>query len=150
MPWNAESAQIAPVATAHPPILTALARGAMGRCPACGQGRLFNGFLRIADECTHCHAPLGRIRADDAPPYFTILIVGHILVPLVFVVERAWYPPMWLHMLLWLPLFGACSALMLRPVKGAVVAWMMRLGLTGREHGPQIPLAPTRQAPGDA
>ena len=79
MPWNAETAQTA--VTAHPPILTALTRGALGRCPACGQGRLFNGFLRTADECTHCHTPLGRIRADDAPPYFTILVVGQDLLP---------------------------------------------------------------------
>jgi uncharacterized protein (DUF983 family) len=142
MTWDAP-----PASPAQPPVGTMLARGALGRCPLCGQGRLFNGYLRLADACSVCHAPLGHIRADDAPPYFTILIVGHVLVPLVFVVEKAWYPPMWLHMALWLPLFGALSALFLRPTKGAVVAWMMRLGLTGTEHGPQIPPVPPRRAP---
>lgn len=149
MPWASEQVQ-SPETAARPPIGTALARGAMGRCPACGQGKLFSGYLRLADECSQCHAPLGRIRADDAPPYFTILIVGHVLVPIVFMVERAWQPPMWLHMAVWLPMFAILSTLMLRPIKGAVVAWMMRLGLTGTEHGPQIPLAPTRRASGDA
>ncbi len=139
------------VAASLPPIGTALARGAMGRCPCCGQGKLFNGYLRLADECSHCHTPLGRIRADDAPPYFTILIVGHVLVPLVFLVEKAWYPPMWLHMAVWLPLFAILSAAFLRPTKGATVAWMMRLGLIGTEHGAQIPVPTARPvAPGDA
>ena len=148
MPWDSVPSQSA-VAATLPPIGTALARGAMGRCPCCGQGRLFKGYLRLVDECSHCHAPLGRIRADDAPPYFTILIVGHVLVPIVFLVEKAWYPPMWLHMVVWLPLFAILSTLFLRPVKGAVVAWMMRLGLTGTEQGAQIPLTQPRQAPGD-
>lgn len=149
MPWASE--QVAPSeAVAQPPIGTALLRGARGRCPACGEGKLFNGYLRLVDECAHCHAPLGRIRADDAPPYFTILIVGHVLVPIVFVVERAWQPPMWLHMAIWLPLFAILSALFLRPIKGAVVAWMMRLGLTGTEQGAQIVAPAPRQAPRDA
>ena len=58
-----------------PSLATALGRGFMGRCPACGQTRLFDGFLTVREECDHCHAPLGLARADDAPPYFTILIV---------------------------------------------------------------------------
>ena len=149
MPWDTEPA-VPAVPAAQPPFGTALARGAMGRCPVCGQGKLFNGYLRLVDECSHCHAPLGRIRADDAPPYFTILIVGHVLVPIVFVVEKAWYPPMWLHMAIWLPLFAILSALFLRPIKGAVVAWMMRLGLTGTEQGAQIVAPAPRQAPRDA
>ena len=70
--------------------------------------------------------------------------------PLVFVVERGWNPPMWLNMVIWLPLFAILSALFLRPVKGAVVAWMMRLGLTGTEQGAQLPTAPARTAPRDA
>jgi uncharacterized protein (DUF983 family) len=137
---NWDPARDAPVqAAAHPPIGVALARGAMFRCPACGEGKLFNGYLRLADECSHCHTPLGRIRADDAPPYFTILIVGHVLVPGVFLVEKIWHPEMWVHMAIWLPLFALVCMAMLRPVKGMVVAWMMRLGLTGEDQGPPIP-----------
>jgi uncharacterized protein (DUF983 family) len=137
---NWDPARDAPAkAVAHPPIGVALARGAMFRCPACGEGKLFNGYLRLADECSHCHTPLGRIRADDAPPYFTILIVGHVLVPGVFLVEKIWHPEMWVHMAIWLPLFALVCMAMLRPVKGMVVAWMMRLGLTGEDQGPPIP-----------
>ncbi len=65
-----------------PPFGTAIGRGLLGRCPACGKSHLFNGFLRVVPECQNCGAPLGLARADDAPPYFTILIVGHIVIPL--------------------------------------------------------------------
>lgn len=146
MPWDpVRDAPAEPII--HPPVGVALARGALGRCPACGQGRLFNGYLRLVDECSHCHAPLGRIRADDAPPYFTIFLAGHVLVPGVFLVERIWHPEMWVHMALWLPGFAIVSTLLLRPVKGMVVAWMMRLGLTGDEQGAPVPLPARRPGP---
>ena len=149
MPWDTEPVRPQPVAPTIP-LREGFLRGAMGRCPVCGQGKLFNGYLRIVDECSHCHTPLGHIRADDAPPYFTIFLAGHILVPIVLWVEKAYQPPMWLHMAIWLPLFAILSALFLRPIKGAVVAWMMRLGLTGTEQGAQIVAPAPRQAPRDA
>jgi uncharacterized protein (DUF983 family) len=114
---------------------TAVSRGVRNRCPSCGEGRIFAGYLKVVGACSHCGAPLGRLRADDAPPYFTIFLTGHILVPPVLWIERAWQPPMWLHMALWLPLFTAACILLLRPVKGATVGWMMKLGFTGVEHG---------------
>ena len=116
--------------------LAAAKRGARGRCPACGEGQVFDGYLKVVPACAACGAPLGQLRADDAPPYFTIFVVGHLLVPLVLMVERHWMPPMWLHMALWLPLFTAFCILLLRPIKGATIGWMMRLGFTGDEHGP--------------
>jgi len=112
-----------------------LVRGLKGLCPACGQGRLFAGYLRVAETCESCHAPLGRLRADDAPPYFTILIAGHVLVPPVLWIEKAYMPPIWLHMVVWLPLFTIICILLLRPIKGAVMGWMMHLGMTGDEGG---------------
>ncbi len=134
MSWQPDRA--APALPYTPPSLRdGLLRGAAGRCPVCGKGALFRGFLKVVPECAACHAPLGRLRADDAPPYFTILIAGHVLVPLVLMVEKLWQPPMWLHMVLWLPLFAIACTLLLRPVKGAVIGWMMRLGLTGTENG---------------
>ncbi|MBR0680736.1 DUF983 domain-containing protein [Roseomonas eburnea] len=150
MPWTSERETPA-LSVNPPPIGAAMARGAMGRCPVCGQGRLFNGYLRVVDACESCHAPLGRMRADDAPPYFTILIAGHVLLPAVFWVEKLWQPPMWLHMAVWLPLFAIVCTLLLRPVKGATLAWMLRLGLTGDEQGAPVPapVAP-RRTPGDA
>lgn len=146
MPRTPErDAPVLPVLTT--PIGTAMKRGALGRCPYCGEGRLFRGFLRVVDACETCHAPLGRVRADDAPPYFTILIAGHILLPPIFWIEKAYQPPMWIHMAVWLPLFAIVCTLLLRPVKGATLAWMLRLGLTGTEHGATE--TPARRAPGD-
>ena len=71
-----------------PPLGIAIGRGLLGRCPACGKSHLFNGFLRVVPECQNCGAPLGLARADDAPPYFTILIVGHIVIPAMLILER--------------------------------------------------------------
>ena len=123
-----------------------VARGAKNRCPACGEGKVFRGWLKVVPECETCHAPLGAIRADDAPPYFTIFLAGHLLVPGVLMIEKAYMPPMWLHMALWLPLFTIACILLLRPVKGAVIGWMMRLGITGHETAGH--LAEPRQGPG--
>lgn len=114
-----------------PPFLTMIRRGARNRCPVCGEGRVFNGFLTLAPGCPHCGTDFSHLRADDAPPYIVIFIVGHLLLPPIFWVEKAWMPPMWLHMVVWLPLFALISTLMLRPVKGAVLGWMIRLGPVG-------------------
>ena len=99
-----------------------------------GKGKVFKGFLSVVPECSACGAPLGLLRADDAPPYIVIFLVGHLLVPVVFWVERHYEPPMWLHMAVWLPLFAVLCTLLLRPVKGGVVGWMTRLGFLERER----------------
>jgi uncharacterized protein (DUF983 family) len=122
----------------------AAGRGMRNRCPICGQGKVFAGYLKIVDECSNCHAPLGKLRADDAPPYFTIFVTGHLLIPPVLWIEKAWQPPMWLHMVVWLPAFTIVCILLLRPIKGATVGWMTRLGFMGTEHEapPPPPAAP--------
>jgi uncharacterized protein (DUF983 family) len=141
MRWTPESAATvtpagdpAGASLAVPPLWLALRRGLANRCPFCGEGKVFAGYLRVVPECSHCHAPLGLLRADDAPPYFTIFLVGHLLVPPVFWVEKAWQPPMWLHMVVWLPLFAIACTLLLRPIKGAVVGWMSTLGFVAAEQ----------------
>ena len=108
---------------------TAILRGVMCKCPACGQTHLFNGYLRVVDVCSNCGAPLGSARADDAPPYFTIFAVGHIIVPLMFLVERAYMPPLWVHAAIWLPLTTILTLGLLRPIKGGTVGLMLKLGL---------------------
>lgn len=107
---------------------TMIGRGMQNRCPACGEGKVFRGYLRVVEACEVCQAPLGSLRADDLPPYITIFVAGHILLPPVFWVERAWMPPMWLHMAVWLPAFTIACILLLRPIKGGTVGWMTRLG----------------------
>lgn len=102
---------------------TALLRGLRGRCPHCGQGRMFRAFLKVADRCPACGEEFHHHRADDAPAYFVILIVGHIVVPLVLAVETAFAPPYWLHLSIWLPLILALTLGTLQPIKGAIVGW---------------------------
>jgi uncharacterized protein (DUF983 family) len=93
----------------------------LGRCPSCGKGRLFRAFLKVADRCEVCGEDFSHQRADDAPAYFVILIVGHLVVPLALEVEILFAPPYWVHVALWLPrIFGLALGL-LQPVKGAIV-----------------------------
>jgi len=113
----------------QPPMLVALGRGLMCRCPACGEGRLFDGYLTVVNACSRCGAPLGSARADDAPPYFTIFIVGHLIVLGMVLVEREYRPPLWVHAAIWLPLTLVLAVLLLRPIKGATVGLMLKLGL---------------------
>ncbi len=112
-----------------PSLLTALGRGLAGRCPACGQGRIFDGFLRVAPECEHCHAPLGLARADDAPPYFTILIVGHIVIPAMLIMQKMSDPPDWLLAVIFLPLTVVLAIGLIRPIKGATVGLMLTFNM---------------------
>jgi len=123
---------------ARPPLALALRRGFACRCPACGRGRLFAGYLRPVTECESCAAPLGAIRADDAPPYFTIFAVGHVVVPLMLLLERQAAPPLWLHAAIWLPLTVGLSLALIRPFKGATIGAMLAAGIRGDEQKPEL------------
>ena len=112
---------------------TALLRGLKCECPVCGKGNIFNGYLTVVKECSACGAPLGRIRADDLPPYLTILIVGHFVVPGMLALEKSSSPPMWVHAAIWVPLTLIMTLGLLRPIKGAAVGLMLRLGLMSPE-----------------
>ncbi len=107
-----------------PPLAVALWRGLCCKCPNCGEAKLFGGFLKVVESCPSCEAPLGLARADDAPPYFTILVVGHIVVPLMLWLERAYAPPLLWQAALWLPVTLVMSLALLRPIKGATVGVM--------------------------
>jgi len=108
---------------------TAVRRGLMCRCPACGEGRLFTSYLKVAPSCERCGEELHHHRADDAPPYLTIMVVGHVIVPMLMWLELAYEPALWIHFVLWLPLTLAMSLLLLPPLKGVVVGyqWAMRM-----------------------
>ncbi len=107
----------------------AIGRGLRTRCPACGHGRLYESYLKIRSACGNCGEALYHHRADDAPPYFTMLIVGYVVVALVLATEIALSPPLWLHMLVWLPLTLVLSLLLLPMIKGAVLGlqWALRM-----------------------
>ncbi len=109
---------------------TTLLRGWHGKCPRCGVGRLFASFLKMRSHCPACDLALEPYRADDAPAYFTILVVGHVVVPLVLAVERYGdHPPLWFHAVLWLPLSVALALYLLPHIKGTVIAllWAHRM-----------------------
>lgn len=104
-------------------------RGLMLRCPACGEGKLFNKYLKVTPTCAHCAEELHHHEADDAPPYFTILIVGHLVVPIMLAVELEYMPPLWFHVTVWPILTTAIVLAMLPRIKGAVVGlqWAARM-----------------------
>ena len=113
---------------------TAISRGLKRRCPSCGHGRAFAGYLRLVDHCSQCGEQLGHIRADDFPPYLTILLVGHIIVPMLLIVEQTWHWPTERHMIVW-PLATLLLTLAMLPfLKGGVLGLMWSLGMTGRER----------------
>lgn len=116
-------------ASSERPLLPSMWRGFLGRCPNCGEGKMFRKFLKVVDRCDVCGEELHHHRADDAPAYFVIAIVGHVVVALAFIVEVAFWPPIWLSLALWLPLTVILAVALLQPIKGALVGlqWSYRM-----------------------
>jgi uncharacterized protein (DUF983 family) len=111
----------------------ALLRGITGRCPNCGQAKLFTGWLRQVEVCPHCAAPLGSIRADDAPPYFVIFIVGHLVIGTQVLLDGITQLSLWTEAAIFLPITLVLSLALLRPAKGATVGLMWQLGMVPRD-----------------
>ena len=106
-----------------------LMRGLSRLCPACGKGRLFTNYLSVNESCTSCKTPLSSFRVDDAPAYFTIFIVGHLIIPGVFFLERYYAPESWIHMSLWIPLTLFLTLFLLPRIKGVILGlhWMLKI-----------------------
>ena len=98
------------------------ATGLRGRCPRCGQGRLFDGFLKVAPRCQACGLDLAFADAADGPAVFVILFVGFAVAAAALIVEIGFMPPIWVHILLWGPLVIILSLGLLRPLKGIMIA----------------------------
>ena len=122
--WGQESARVE-----KRDVWTAMKRGFRGRCPRCGEGKLFRAFLKVDDHCSVCGLDYTPHRADDLPAYLVIVIVGHIVVPLALMIETNYSPPVALQLAIYLPATLIASLLLLQPVKGAVVAvqWALRM-----------------------
>lgn len=107
----------------------AMLRGVRQVCPACGKGKLYTSYLKVAERCPACSEELHHHRADDAPPYFTMLVTGHVVVAGVLAVETAYAPELWVHALIWGPLLLAMSLFLLPRIKGALVGlqWALRM-----------------------
>ncbi|PJG48817.1 hypothetical protein CAF53_11635 [Sphingobium sp. LB126] len=111
------------------PFGPALSLALRGRCPACGEGRMFTGFLKPSPACGHCGQAWNLARADDFPAYIVILLLGHILVPLMIEVNAALSVPLAIQAVLWPGLAILLAVAMIQPVKGAVIAfiWSRRM-----------------------
>ena len=105
-----------------PSLASTLAAGLAGRCPACGSGKLFSGYLTLAPRCNVCGLDYGFAEAGDGPAVFVILITGFIVVGAALFVEMAYAPPYWLHALIWGPLAILLPLLLLRSFKGVLIA----------------------------
>ena len=99
-----------------------IATGLRGRCPRCGQGRLFHGFLKLAPRCQACGLDYGFADSADGPAVFIIMIAGFVVAGAALVTEIAYSPPIWLHAVLWGPLVLILCLGLLRPLKGVLVA----------------------------
>ncbi|MGC9269062.1 DUF983 domain-containing protein [Acidiphilium sp.] len=105
---------------------TALRRGFAMRCPSCGEAPAFIGYLTVQPTCPHCAAPLGRVPCDDAPPYITLLIALHLIIVAMVLADfdggMSWVT----SMIIFVPLSIVVLLGMLRPIKGATLAVMLK------------------------
>ncbi len=126
-------------------VAQAMLRGAGQHCPACGQGHLYVKYLKVADTCDSCGTELHHQRADDAPPYFTMIVTGHIVIAGVMALEQAYEPPLWVHVAVWFPVLMLLSLWLLPRIKGALVGlqWALRMhGFGGPENADIVDTAP--------
>ena len=111
----------------------ALLRGARLRCPQCGEGKLLAGYLRQEASCGHCGLKTGDIRADDGPPWLTLILVGHLLAPFMIIVFMTETIPMWLvTALMALTAIALCLAVLPR-AKGLFIAAIWRFGANSED-----------------
>jgi uncharacterized protein (DUF983 family) len=99
-----------------------LASGLRGRCPNCGEGFLFDGFLKVAPACEACGYDFSKADSGDGPAVFVILIAGFLVAFGAVFTEFTVHPPIWVHLILWLPLTLVLSLGLMRPLKGAMLA----------------------------
>ncbi|MCI0600323.1 MAG: DUF983 domain-containing protein [Beijerinckiaceae bacterium] len=116
----------------------AIRKGLRGCCPACGKGKIFRAYLKVNDECPKCGEELHHHRADDAPPYMTIFVAGHIVGSLLLMADKFWPDaPLWLHAMIW-PTLALILCLWLLPImKGGLIAYQWALRMHGFDHAGQ-------------
>lgn len=122
------------------PVMSAMLNGFRGRCPHCGEGRLFRAFLKTEESCAVCGEELHHHRADDFPAYLVVLIVGHVIVGAFMGFELLFELSTWQHLAIWIPVAILSALALIQPVKGAVVGlqWALHMhGFGGEEDRPE-------------
>lgn len=112
-------------------VMQAMWRGFRGRCPHCGEGRLFGSFIKTVDACEVCGEEMIHHRADDLPAYLVVFIVGHVVVGAFMGAEMLFTLSTWQHLAIWAPLTVIAALALLQPVKGAVVGLQWALYMHG-------------------
>jgi uncharacterized protein (DUF983 family) len=110
---------------------TELWRGLTGRCPHCGQGRMFRAFLKVADRCEVCGEEFHHHRADDLPAYLVIVVVGHVMVGVLLLAESLQLFGYWAEVSIFVSLTLFLALALIQPMKGVVVAMQWHLGMHG-------------------
>src|ERR1700741_647626 len=112
-----------------------LLAGAAGRCPNCGEVHLFDGFLKLAPRCEACGFDLAKADSGDGPAVFVILIAGFLVAFGALITEIAVHPPVWVHLILWLPGTLILCPVLLRPTKGLLLASQFKHKASEAGHG---------------
>ncbi|WP_421859050.1 DUF983 domain-containing protein [Oricola sp.] len=113
------------------PVMLSVRRGMSNRCPKCGNGRLFDRFLKPVDNCPTCGEEMHHQRADDLPPYLNVFIVGHVVVGGFTLAEVMTDWSAWLHLAIWAPLTIVLALVLMQPLKGGVIGFQW----ANRMHG---------------
>jgi uncharacterized protein (DUF983 family) len=104
------------------PLVSPFSAGFRCRCPRCGDGALFSGFLQVADRCDVCGLDYHFVDSGDGPAVFVIFAVAPLVMILAFVTEALFHPAPWMHLVLWIPAVIILSLALLRPFKATMIA----------------------------
>lgn len=107
--------------SAHYPPVEPVSAGLKGCCPRCGEGKLFDGFLKMKPACSNCGLDYSFADAGDGPVVFVILIVGFLVLGGALWMDVTYSPPLWLHFILWIPLALVLSLVLMRTLKGVLI-----------------------------
>jgi len=98
----------------------------LARCPRCGRGALFGGYLTIAPFCANCGLEFAAFDVGDGPAALVILVVGALVCGAALYVEFTWSPPLWVHVVLWTPAIAILTIVLLRVIKAALLVLQYR------------------------
>lgn len=122
-------------------VARSIKRGLLCRCPNCGDGKLFGAYIKPVDACARCGEEMFHHRADDFPPYLSVVVVGHIVVTGFIALDEVVTLETWQQLAIWLPITVILSLLFLQPLKGAVIGlqWALRMhGFGGESEEPML------------